>query len=329
LIVAHPRLDILEAPSRYGGSQVDLGLEVTAQNKLDVEVLEGDLTVYQNHLGLKFPQAAPLRYTHRLDLLPGVYRVIFEVDGTHFPYNLTVPEHFSMGEILRADQTDATAEHRQTPFSFEGRQLDLNPEGKFVVVAVPQPGTVNWVIRRGISEVLWRSASEANQVAIAELPRSLPPGVYKLEADAANDVRVADLVVKEKSGSTPAATLLSFNANLYPALRYASVGHQWLLRGKLDQARASLQASLASVPTKEAAVEVARVDALQGRYDAARDRLRPLLAAQPNYFDALSVLAYVEAQLQDYPVAAELYKRALAVQDSPAIRLALSKLPQK
>jgi hypothetical protein len=28
-------------------------------------------------------------------------------------------------------------------------------------------------------------------------------------------------------------------------------------------------------------------------------------------------------------VAAELYKRALAVQDSPAIRLALSKLPQK
>jgi hypothetical protein len=41
------------------------------------------------------------------------------------------------------------------------------------------------------------------------------------------------------------------------------------------------------------------------------------------------VLAYVEAQLQDYPVAAELYRRALAVQDSPAIRLALSNLPQK
>jgi Tfp pilus assembly protein PilF len=112
-------------------------------------------------------------------------------------------------------------------------------------------------------------------------------------------------------------------------LRYASVGHQWLLRAKLGQARVSLQASLDSVPTKEAAVEVARVDALQGHDDEARDRLRPVLAAQPNYFDALSVLAYVEAQLQDYPVAAELYKRALAVQDSPAIRLALSKLPQK
>jgi tetratricopeptide (TPR) repeat protein len=157
----------------------------------------------------------------------------------------------------------------------------------------------------------------------------LPPGVYKLEARAANDVRLANLVVKEKNDSSPVTTVLSFNANLYPALRYASVGHQWVLRGTLDQARLSLQASLDSAPTKEAEVEVARVDALQGHYDQARDRLQHVLATQPNYFDALSVLAYVEAQLQDYPVAADLYKRALAVQDSPALRLALSKLPQK
>jgi GWxTD domain-containing protein len=328
-IVAHPKLDIFETPSFYGGSQVDLGIEVSAQNKLDVEVLEGDVTVYQNHLNLHFPKSAAIRYTHRLDLLPGFYRVFFNVDGTHFPYRLTVPEHFAMGEILRADQTDVTAEHHLTPFSFDGNQLDLNPEGRFAVAAVPQPGTVNWVIRRGYSEVLWRSASEANQVAIAELPRSLAPGVYKLEARAANDVRIADLVMKEKDSSTSVLTLLSFNANLYPALRHASIGHQWLQRGNLEQARISLKASLASVPTKEAEVEIARVDALQGHYDEARDRLQQVLEAQPNYFDALSVLAYVEAQLQDYPVAADLYKRALAVQDSPAVRLALSKLPQK
>jgi Tfp pilus assembly protein PilF len=90
-----------------------------------------------------------------------------------------------------------------------------------------------------------------------------------------------------------------------------------------------LQASLDSAPTKEAEVEVARVDALQGNYDQARDRLRQVLVTQPNYFDALAVFAYVEAQLQDYPVAVDLYKRALTVQDSPAIRLALSKLLQK
>ena len=33
-IAAHPKLDIFQAPSIYGGSQVDLGLEVTAQNEL-------------------------------------------------------------------------------------------------------------------------------------------------------------------------------------------------------------------------------------------------------------------------------------------------------
>ena len=327
-IVAHPKLDILLSPSFYGGSQVDFGLNVTAQNTLDIEVLEGDLIVYQNHLNLKFPKSAPIRYQHRLDLLPGPYRVIFNVDGTHFPYSLTVPEHFAMGDILRADQSDVAAEHQQTPFSFDGKQLDSNPEGKFAVVSVAQPGMVKWVIRRGISEVLWRYASEAQQVAIAELP-SLPPGLYKLEASAANEVRIADLVVKQKNDSTPALTVLSFNANLFPALRHASIGHQWMLRGNLDQARVSLQASLDRVPTREAEVEVARVDALQGHYNEARDRLEQVLVAQPNYFDALSVLAYVEAQLQDYGVAADLYKRALAVQDSPALRLALSKLPQK
>jgi hypothetical protein len=115
-IVAHPKLDIFQAPSFYGGSQVDLALEVTAQNKLDAEVLEGDSTVYQNQLNLKFPKSAPIRYTDRLDLLPGAYRVIFNVDGTHFPYSLTVHEHFTTGDILGADQTDMLAEHRRTPW---------------------------------------------------------------------------------------------------------------------------------------------------------------------------------------------------------------------
>jgi len=328
-ITARPKLDILEAPSFYGGTQVDLEIEVTVRKQMDVEVLEGDVTVYQNHLALKFPEPSPIRYMHRLDLLPGTYRVIFNADGTYFPYGLTVPEHAATGDILRADETDMTADHHQTPFSFAGKQLDLNPDGNVVVLAVPQPGTVRWVVRRGISEALWKSTSEATQVAIAELPASLPPGVYQLEASTANDVRTASLVVKEKKDSESVPTVLSYNANLYPALRYAAVAHQWVLRGKLDQARASLQASLESVPTKEAEVELARVDALQGRYDQARDRLQKVLAAQPNYFDALSVLAFVEASLQDYPVAAELYRKALAVQDSLEIRMALSKLPKQ
>ncbi len=134
-------------------------------------------------------------------------------------------------------------------------------------------------------------------------------------------------VVKEKNVSTPAATLLSFNANLHPALRYAFVGHQWLLRGKLDEARRSMQASLAKGVTEEARIELARADALAGNLDVARDEVKSVLAVQPNNFEALSVFAYIEARFQDYRVAAELYRRALAVQESPAVRAALAKLP--
>jgi Tfp pilus assembly protein PilF len=66
---------------------------------------------------------------------------------------------------------------------------------------------------------------------------------------------------------------------------------------------------------------------LAGQLDASRARLRKILVIQPDNFQALSVYAFVEARLQDYPVAAQLYQRALAIQDSPALRLALEKLP--
>ncbi len=164
---------------------------------------------------------------------------------------------------------------------------------------------------------------------MVELPTTgIPPGTYKLEAKSELDTKFTDFVVSEDKKPPSEATLVSFNANLAPALRFASIGHQWLLRGKLDQAMHSLQASLERGSTREAVIEMARVDALAGRYDAARDRLKPILAARPDDFDAISVLAFVEAQLQDYRVAADLYRRALAIQDSPDIRMALAKLPQ-
>ena len=66
---------------------------------------------------------------------------------------------------------------------------------------------------------------------------------------------------------------------------------------------------------------------MSGQLDAARDRVRGVLARRPDSFDALSVYAYIETQFQDYPAAAELYRRALALEDSPALRAALAKLP--
>jgi tetratricopeptide (TPR) repeat protein len=118
---------------------------------------------------------------------------------------------------------------------------------------------------------------------------------------------------------------LSFNAILLPALRFASIGHQFLLRGKFDEARQSLQASLDRGLTDESQIEFARLEAMTSHLDAARDRVRVVLAAHPQNFEALSVYAYIETQFQDYQVAAELYRRALAVQDSAALRSALAK----
>ena len=82
-----------------------------------------------------------------------------------------------------------------------------------------------------------------------------------------------------------------------------------------------------TVDAERVIVEDARVDALEGNLDAARDRIRNVIASNPNDFEALSVYAYIETRFQDYAVAAQLYRRALEVQDSPAVRAALANLP--
>jgi GWxTD domain-containing protein len=326
LILSHPRLDVVQTPSVYGGAQVDLRLEIAVAHELDVEVLDGQTPVYENHLHLKFPKPEAVHYTHRLDLLPGSYRLVFTADNRTWPNSLEVPQQASMGEILRADANAATSD-RHTPFEFDGRQLELNPDGKFAFVALPKAGKLTWIIRRG-AEAVSRNVTEANGIAVFDIASAkLAPGTYRIEAVTDDDSRTAPLIVKSDSDPSVAGTSLSFNANLAPALRYAFVGHQWLLRGKLDEARRSLQASIGKGVTLDAEVELARADALGGQFDAARDRLRKVLAVQADNFEALAVYGFVEAQFQDFPVAAQLYRRALAIQDSPALRIALAKLP--
>jgi len=325
LVLSHPRLDTLATVSAFGGSQVDLRMETPAQREIDLEVLEGDVTVYRNQLHLRFSEAEPVLYTHRLDLLPGSYRVIVTVDGNPSPYALEVPGEPKIGEIQRAGWGKDVS-GRDTPFEFDGRQLELNRDGPFAVVPLPHPGRVTWMVRHG-GEMLWRSYSEGTQIASIQLPsRGIEPGSYKIEA-LMGDLSTSATLEFGKEDKPSKATVVSFNANLPAARRFAFVGHQFLLRGKLYEARRSLEASLAKGLTEEAQIELARADALAGNLDAARDRVKTVLAAQPNSFEALSVFAYIETSFQDYAVAAQLYRRALAIQDSPAIRAALSKLP--
>jgi GWxTD domain-containing protein len=323
LITYRPKLETLQTASVFGGTQVDLMLEVYAQREIGLEVTENRATVYQNQLHLRFDAAQQVSYRHRLDLLPGSYRAMFTIDGKTFPYEIEVPASTKM-ELHRAD-VGSDVSGRETPFEFDGRQLELKDDGRYAVTALARPGKITWLLRRG-GDVVWRSTSEGRETASVELP-NVPPGTYKLEAVGTEDSASAEIVIGATAPGQFKSTVLSFNANLAPARRYAFLGHQWLLRGNPVETRKSLQASLAQGATEEAKIELARLDAVAGNLDAARDQVRSVLAAKPDNFEALSVFAYIETRLQDYTVAAELYRRALAVQDSPAIREALAKLP--
>jgi len=95
----------------------------------------------------------------------------------------------------------------------------------------------------------------AENLAIIELPLdTLEPGVYKLEANAGGEARSIDLPVKRPQPGPPAATVSS-NANLTPAAHMEFVGHQWMLRGKLDEAVRCLRDSIAKSPASGAQVE--------------------------------------------------------------------------
>lgn len=325
-LTARAKLDVIESPSEYAGLQIDLRLETTVSREVDLEVLEGDVTVYQNHLHLTLSKPGLTQYTHRLDLLPGSYRLIFTVDGTPNPFAIDVKADPAMGEIFRADLAEGGG-REFTPFDFGSEHLDLNHQGKIAAVTLPRPEKVTWKIRKGW-EVIWKFESEAAAVATVTLPVSeVRAGSYVLEAAAESGTRTMEFVSGRGAEPSPSATVLSFNANLAPAARYTFAAHQWMLRGNLREARKSLQASLEKGSTEDAQIEWARLDAFTGDLDSARDRVRRVLLVKPDQFDALSVYAYIETKFQDYAVAAELYRHALAVQDSPALRLALEKLP--
>jgi GWxTD domain-containing protein len=324
-IVSRPRLEMLQSTSSYGGRQVDFVLNTKARREIKLQVLDGAVTIYQNQVHLKFQQAERMQYTHRLDLLPGSYSVVFSLDGKAFPYALMIPEQPALGEIVRVN-ANADSGRNEKPLVFGGRSFSLSDTGQTAFVTLPAPGEVTWTVRRDM-QVISKSRSMSSTVAWFDLPKHLDPGSYSLEATYGHDARTTQFVAAKSLDSSDEATHLSFNANLQPALRWSFLGHQWLLKNNLVAARQCLEASLKLGVTKEAEVELARAEALAGEWDAARNRVSRVLAARPNDFDALTVLAYIETKLQDYTVAADLYRRALAVQDSPALRTALASLP--
>jgi hypothetical protein len=324
--VDRPKTAFLVSPSRFGGAQVDLSSDIKANREISVEVLEGQTTVYRNILKLTNAESRSVQYIHRVDLLPGSYRVLIGVDGQTYPYQVDVPAAFSMSQIARVSQA-RFSDH--APFAFDDYRLYPDSDGRYVVVGLAHPGEVQWLIRQGTT-VLWRQKTVGTEAAVLPLPFDrLPAGHYRLEAVAADESRILDFDLNPVSGVSAGPSLLSFNANLAPAARQAQIGHEWLLHGRIADAKTSLAAALNAAPTGQALIDLARIDVLETRWDDARNRVQIVLKEDPKNFEALCVYAVVEANLQDYRAAAQLYQRALEIEDLPTVRLALSKLPQR
>ncbi len=313
--------------SGTGGIQVDLSADITARRRIGIEVLDDKgATVYRNVLNLHLAEAKPAQYIQRVDLLPGSYRLIAEADGRTFPYSVDVPAKLAMSGLMRMNEAHASL---HTPFEFDDSRYYPDVNGRFILAALAHPGEVRWSIRQN-GGVVWKQVTQGGDAAVLALPlERLRPGHYRVDAETDDDAKSLELDLSSSAGERARPYLLSFNANLSAAEREAQIGHEWLLRGSMNEARANLEASLDAAPTEQARIDMARLDAMTEKWDDARDRVRAVLAEDPKNFEALCVYAFVETGLQDYVAATRLYQRALAVEDSPAIRLALARLPQR
>ncbi len=83
--VERPPLRVIQANSPFAGRQVDFVLDATAGRQIDMQVLDGSVTIYQNQLHLQFDTPEALQYVHRLDLLPGSYTVWYPSMAKHIP----------------------------------------------------------------------------------------------------------------------------------------------------------------------------------------------------------------------------------------------------
>ena len=189
--------------------QVDLQLALVAQRQVAFELSADGAPIASDRLQLNLARSQPVQYTHRLDLLPGVYRLMVTVDGEAMPYAITVPDALGTGQIVRANTLESTRE-RPTPFQFLDKHYDLDDDGRYAILAAAHPGPVAWTVRRGL-QIVWRSSSEAEQIAAIELPlATLQAGRYSLEAVAGGESRsipLYDLTRKDSGAHNSNAVL--------------------------------------------------------------------------------------------------------------------------
>ena len=324
MVADRPPMVAFQTTSPEGVSRVDLMFTASVSDRIAFEVQEGEATLARYETALHFGTSRQVRYEQRLELLPGEYHVFLTLDQRTFPYTLSVKAGGAAAGLLTGFASDA--QRSRTPFEFDGLRVEPAPNGNIAVVQLTKPGRVVWRLRRGL-ETVWIARRDAQgTVSQAIGDASVAPGAYTLEVAVDGETRACAVQV---GGERPSAVTVSYNANLSAAERYRTIGHQYLTRGNAAEARAWLERSWKAQPTDAVKVELCRIAALTGQYDSARAELKTFLEHDPDNFEALTTLAYVEAQLQDVAVAERLYRRALEIQASPAVAKALASLQGK
>ena len=196
--LSRPKARYSATPSPYGGSQIDLQLETFARSRSTSKSCRTRPPSIRTSSSLKFPK--PSRSSTRTGWIccPARTRCIFTVDGKPTRIRLRSSEPGAMSDILRTDAGNRCHAARRRSNSKAGRS-HLNANGKFAAVALPSPGKVTWMIRRGVEVAVAIGLADGHAFAIVELPDRAPPGTYRLEA--VTDDRCAEHRIRHGRGN--------------------------------------------------------------------------------------------------------------------------------
>lgn len=326
LLSERPTLDTFQTwtPDHLPVIDIQVKASVRARIGLAVQISGVPLDEWQTQL--QFETSTPVAYVHRLFLLPGDYTLIVDIDGVKTPYPLQVSKPAPAGAILLGSTEEASG---SVPFQFGALRLLPSPAPRQALLQFAQPGRVQWRITRGV-EVLSVASTETDATGFAAytLPAQLPPGPLTLQARSGGEAVDLKLPTPQTERSDT-RVVISHNANLGPSAALLSIGRLFLLNGNRPQARLCFARALNQHRSAETVTALARLEALDTHLDQARALLQEALSLDPRHFDALLAMGFVEAEFQDYAVAAGYLERALQVRTTPAVEEALSSVKGK
>lgn len=323
LLSERPSVETFQSwtPERLPVLDIQVKAAVRARMRLSVELSGTPLDEWTTHL--QFDTPTPVAYLHRLFLLPGDYTLLVDTDGVKTPFPLHVEKPAANSTILLGNSEDNPA---TAPFRFGLLRLLPSAAPRLAMIQSAAPGLVQWRLTRGV-DVLSVASTETDSTGFATyaLPAHLPTGPLNLQARLNGEVVELRLPTAQAERST-GRVLISHNANLRPSAALLSIGRQFLLQGNRQQARACLTKAVAASRDAETLTALGRLEALDGRLDHSRTLLQQALTLDPNRWDTLTAMGYLEGEFQDYAVAADYLGRALRLRQSPTLEQALSDL---